>query len=162
MPKEPKVGRIQSFLKEARRRRLHTSAAAYVGLSIVLIELGGAIFDALLLPAWSSRLLTILLLLGFPVVMVLAWIFDIGPRGIQRTSAAVQSPAPPPMPASTGWSGSYAAPKSESPAAPIELVDEAPDRERVVRASLAYVRHELKTPINAIIGYSEMLLEDAQ
>jgi CheY-like chemotaxis protein len=37
-----------------------------------------------------------------------------------------------------------------------------PDPERVRRAALAHVRHELKTPVGAIIGYSEMLLEDAQ
>ncbi|MBI4545001.1 MAG: response regulator [Gemmatimonadetes bacterium] len=37
---------------------------------------------------------------------------------------------------------------------------EVPDPDRVKRASLAHLRHELRTPINAIIGYSEMLLED--
>jgi DNA-binding response OmpR family regulator len=163
MSKQPKPGRIHSFIKEARRRRLHTSAAAYIGLSIILIELGGAIFDALLLPHWSSRLLTIFLLLGFPVVLVLAWVFDIGPGGIQRTSAVAEgTDTQPAAPAGISWSGAYAAKQEEAPAAPIVLIDEAPDHERVARASLAYVRHELKTPINAIIGYSEMLLEDAQ
>ena len=160
MSKQSNPGRVQRFLKEARRRRLHTSAAAYIGLSLVLMQLGDAIFKALLLPDWSSRLLTIMLLLGFPVVMVLAWVFDIGIKGIQRTSSVDE--ATPSLPASTTWSGTFTPAVIEAPVAPIELTIETPEHERVVKASLAYVRHELKTPINAIIGYSEMLLEDAQ
>ncbi|MEJ2678943.1 MAG: histidine kinase dimerization/phospho-acceptor domain-containing protein, partial [Gemmatimonadota bacterium] len=34
------------------------------------------------------------------------------------------------------------------------------DPERVKRAALAHMRHELRTPINAILGYSEMLMEE--
>src|SRR5215469_2256302 len=39
---------------------------------------------------------------------------------------------------------------------------ETPNADRAQRALLATIRHELRTPINAIIGYSEMLLEDAE
>jgi DNA-binding response OmpR family regulator len=39
---------------------------------------------------------------------------------------------------------------------------EVPNEDRAQRALLATIRHELRTPINAIIGYSEMLLEDAE
>ncbi|MGQ0562357.1 MAG: response regulator [Gemmatimonadota bacterium] len=138
---------------------MYTSAAAYIAVAALLIQLGESIFAAVLLPDWAARLLTILLLLGFPVVLVLAWIFDVGPGGLQRTHQSAAEPAS--HAPAIGWSGAIAVAQPESPRV-IELVEEAPDPERVRRAALAFVRHELRTPINAIIGYTEMLLEDAQ
>ena len=50
------MNRIAAWLgtlaKEARRRRVYTSVGAYLALSLILIQLGEAIFDALLLPDW--------------------------------------------------------------------------------------------------------------
>ena len=151
--------RIKAFLREARRRRIHTSAAAYVAVSVVSIEVGNAIFNALIPESTlAPRLLTIALLLAFPVVLVLAWIFDFTlAGGITRTAALGEGQAP-----SQGWSGSYVPTKPTVQPKTIEIVESAPQPERVRRASLSFVRHELRTPINAIIGYSEMLLDDAR
>ncbi|MCW5848786.1 MAG: response regulator [Anaerolineae bacterium] len=44
--------------------------------------------------------------------------------------------------------------------APTATPDSSPDRSRTQQVLLAHIRHELRTPINAIMGYSEMLLED--
>jgi adenylate cyclase len=178
------------LFREGRRRRVYTSAVAYIAVSVVLVELGGALFDALRLEAGAS-ILTILLLLGFPLVLVLAWIFDVGATGIHRTSAAdADAGAAGSTPAATLpiAATAAAAPTATAPTAhaagtsPLEpprarrppppppervaaavpdATVQAPDPQRVQRAALAHVRHELKTPINAIIGYSEMLLEDA-
>jgi adenylate cyclase len=178
---------LLGFLREARRRRVYTALVAYVALSLVLIQLGGALFDAIMLPDWSVRLLTVLLLLGLPVVLVLSWIFDIGPGGVRRTESAevedahvlapvvtgqaaaaavraprvaarvVRQPTPAPRGAASLASGDdLAAAVAEPEPAP----QEPPDPDRVRRAALSLVRHELCTPINAMIGYSEMLLED--
>jgi CheY-like chemotaxis protein len=154
--------RLLRFFREAKRRRVYTSAGAYVALSVVLIELGGAVFDAFLFPAFATRILTVLLLLGFPVVVVLAWVFDIGPGGLTRTDAAAKAKPAAQSSAAATWTGSFAPSKTETHATPIELPAAAPDPERVRRASLAFVRHELRTPINGIIGYSEMLCDDAR
>ena len=51
-------------------------------------------------------------------------------------------------------------PEAAAPAAS-GVEAQTPDPDRVKRASLAYLRHELRTPVNAVIGYSEMLIEDA-
>jgi adenylate cyclase len=164
--------RIRTFLAEARRRKVYTTLVAYIAVCVVMVELGGAILEALLLPDWAPRLLTVLLLLGFPVVLVLAWIFDVGPAGIHRTGPAgpVLSPAGgagpvrrvagAPMAALAALRGKSA----QARATPTEEESSAaaPDPERLRQAVLAHVRHELRTPINAIIGYSEMLLEDAE
>lgn len=145
---------------------------AYIIVAVTLIELGGAIFEALLLPDWSPRLLTVLLMLGFPLVLLLAWVFDVTPSGVRR--AAGSSPEPPPRtaaaPAPTRLgrgraSVSHASPTlpRSSPVGSAHLEPEPavpPDPERVKRAAFSHVRHELRTPVTAIIGYAEMLLED--
>jgi len=159
--------RIKGFAREVQRRRVHTTAIAYVVVAVTVIELSGAIFDALQFPGWTADLVTILLLLGFPVVLVMAWVFDIGVKRTPdegdeqrrkktrgRTARRVQTG--PPITKPTGKptasleSGSF-----EKPAAP-------PDPDRIKRAAIGHVRHELKTPINGILGYSEMLLEDIE
>jgi adenylate cyclase len=162
------------FVREARRRKVWVTAAAYGALTVGLIEISGAVSDALLFPDWTGRLVTFLLLLGFPIVVVMAWIFDIDRGGIRRTGAVEERGGAPPVPkpersARTGLAGSSPIPV---PAAPVRRAPVAspaadrtsapPDPDRLKRAALGHVRHELRTPINAILGYSEMLLEDEE
>src|SRR5437764_564875 len=147
------LSNIIRFLEEARRRKVYTSAVAYIAVAIGLSEIGDRLFVAFL-PQQSSvagKILTILLLLGFPIVLVFAWIFDIGPGGLQRTAALPEKPESAPL-ASGGWSGGFAMRPTET-VHEIELLEEAPDPERVRHAALGFVRHELRTPINGIIGY---------
>jgi CheY-like chemotaxis protein len=156
---QPLGARLLAFVREARSRKVYTAALAYLALAMVLLQVGPAIFSALALPQGSDRVLTVLLLLGFPIVVVLAWIFDIGPGGLHRTATTEEDAVVPATGAS--WSVPAEEPEEEPSAEPEELPSEPLDPERMRRASLGFVRHELRTPINAIIGYSEMLLEDA-
>lgn len=179
--------RMTGWAREARRRRVYVPIGAYLVIGVTIIELSDAVFEALLLPEWSSRLVTVLLILGFPVVVALAWIFDITPQGVRRTEQAqgtgidaagveaasgppAKSPAdaragrPPPKMRRISPSQGTARPGVSAGPAPEEEAEPGapPDPERVKRAALTHVRHELKTPINAILGYSEMLLEDLE
>jgi DNA-binding response OmpR family regulator/signal transduction histidine kinase len=178
---------MAGWAREARRRRVYVPIGAYLVIGVTIIELSDAVFEALLLPEWSSRLVTVLLILGFPVVVALAWIFDITPQGVRRTEQAqgtgiaaagveaasglpAKSPAdaragrPPPKMRRISPSQGTARPGVSAGPAPEEEAEPGapPDPERVKRAALTHVRHELKTPINAILGYSEMLLEDLE
>lgn len=137
---------------------MYTTAVAYVAVAAGTIQLVSSVAPALNWPDWATKFSIIALSLAFPVVLVVAWIFDIGPGGFQRTSALLDAPE---KPRGFSWAGTFSAP-TVTPVQPIEVVEEAPDPERVRRASLAFVRHELRTPINGIIGYSEMMLDDAQ
>jgi CheY-like chemotaxis protein len=154
--------------RELKRRRVFGSAAAYVVLAALLIELSGAIFEALLFPDWAARLVTVILILGFPVVVVLAWFFDISATGLSRTEQTVGNGSAAEG-LETALQRSNAVPVPAEPvrrrkrAASVEDAsdgDDDPDDERVRAATLGHVRHELRTPINGIIGYAEMLLED--
>ena len=50
-----------------------------------IIQLASAVFPAWELPNWALRLVVVLLLLGFPIALILAWAFDVTPQGIQAT-----------------------------------------------------------------------------
>jgi len=50
-----------------------------------LIQIASAAFPAWELPNWSLRLVIVLLLIGFPIALILAWAYDITPQGIQGT-----------------------------------------------------------------------------
>lgn len=183
--------RISAVAKEAVRRRVWITVGAYIAISIGAIEISEAVADALLFPAWTSRLVTFLLILGLPIVAVLAWLFDLGEGGVTRTPpmerpsevtgrqptngsvGARGRPARAPaggrshasrsalrVPRVHGGETPRAAEASPEDEGRAEPDDTPPDPERVKRAALGHVRHELRTPINAILGYSEMLLEE--
>lgn len=62
-------------------------AVAYVIAAAGIIQLASAVFPAWEMPNWVLRLVIVLLLVGFPIALVLAWAFDVTPRGIQATPA---------------------------------------------------------------------------
>jgi adenylate cyclase len=165
----PAAGFTKVFA-ELKRRRVFGAVAAYVVLAALLIELSGAIFEALLLPDWSARLFTILLILGLPVVAVMSWFFDLRPGGIARTpeSEAPGRTTEAGLGLEAALKASRGVPVPDGPVRRRQLRPVAdaggdgpmPDPERVRAAAMGHMRHELRTPINGIIGYSEMLLED--
>lgn len=75
-------GRI---LYEFGRRRVARVTVAYCLVALATLEAADIIAPRLMLPDWSVTLILVLLILGLPVVLVLAWVFDIGPEGISRT-----------------------------------------------------------------------------
>jgi adenylate cyclase len=107
---------------EFRRRRVFRVAAVYVLASWVLIQLGSATFEPLGLPSWSMRLLLVLLALGFLLACVLAWVYDIGVHGIERTA---------PMPKSGAQAGAEPAPAPDASVAilPFDDLSESKDQD---------------------------------
>src|SRR5882672_3913278 len=73
------------FFEELQRRRVYRVAAAYVIAAGFIIQIGSAILPAWELPNWTFRLVVVLLLIGFPIALVLAWAFDVTAEGIQAT-----------------------------------------------------------------------------
>jgi tetratricopeptide (TPR) repeat protein len=59
----------------------------------IIIQIGEATFDALNLPEWSLTMVIVLLLLGFPIAMVLAWAFYTTPQGIVKTPPSSEEQA---------------------------------------------------------------------
>jgi adenylate cyclase len=85
-------GRLMGFLAEVKRRRVGKVAIAYGAVAWAVTEAASVVLPALYVPEWAMTLIVVFLLLGFPIAMVLAWIFDATPEGIQRTEALPGTP----------------------------------------------------------------------
>src|SRR2546428_45274 len=78
---------MSGFFEEVKRRKVYRVAAAYVIAAGGIIQLASAAFPAWELPNWSLRLVIVLLLIGFPIALILAWAFDITSQGVKTTPA---------------------------------------------------------------------------
>lgn len=77
---------IREVIVEFRRRRMFRAAAVYFAVAWAASEVLRFIFEAWGMPAWTVTLLATLFVVGFPVAMFLAWVFEIGPAGVRRTA----------------------------------------------------------------------------
>ncbi|PYK17522.1 MAG: hypothetical protein DME55_09815 [Verrucomicrobia bacterium] len=80
-----KSAAMTSFFEEAKRRKVYRVAAAYIIAAGGIIQLASAAFPAWELPNWALRLVIVLLLMGFPIALILAWAYDITAQGVRAT-----------------------------------------------------------------------------
>jgi TolB-like protein/Tfp pilus assembly protein PilF len=73
------------FLGELKRRNVYRVAVTYAVVSWVLIQIATQVFPFFDIPTWAVRVVVLLLILGFPVALILAWAFELTPEGIKRT-----------------------------------------------------------------------------
>jgi len=76
---------MSGFFEEVQRRKVYRVAAAYIIAAGFIIQIGSAVFPAWELPNWTFRLVVVLLLIGFPISLILAWAYDVTPQGIRAT-----------------------------------------------------------------------------
>src|SRR5688572_21376238 len=76
------------FFAELKRRNVYRIAAAYAVGAWLLLQVVNNLAPILELPPWIARALLMFLVLGFPIAIVLGWIFEITPEGIKRTAPA--------------------------------------------------------------------------
>jgi TolB-like protein/Tfp pilus assembly protein PilF len=85
---------MTGFFEELKRRKVYRVAIAYVVGSWALAQGLAQVLPVFDISNSAIRGVIALLLVGFPVALVLAWMFDITPTGIQRTSAVEVQPQP--------------------------------------------------------------------
>ncbi len=90
---------FSNFFTELHRRRVFRVAAFYGGIAFVIVQIIDGTFDLMGVPEWVGRMMVVLLAMGFPVSMILAWVFDITEGGIVRTKekAPAKTSAPRPL-----------------------------------------------------------------
>lgn len=77
----------RNFFAEVKRRSVYKVAVAYAVVGWLLIQIATQTFPFFEIPDWATRLVILLLVLGFPVALVLAWAFELTPEGVKRTTA---------------------------------------------------------------------------
>jgi TolB-like protein/Tfp pilus assembly protein PilF len=83
-----KPNKMNSFWQELKRRKVIYVITVYASASFVIIELVNNVLEPLNLPANLSTIMIIALAVGFPIVIVLSWIFDVKPGGVEKTKPA--------------------------------------------------------------------------
>src|SRR6202171_5509734 len=82
-----------SFFSELKRRNVYKVAVAYAVVGWLLAQVATQIFPFLEIPNWVVRLVIVLIAIGFPIALVIAWAFEATPEGIKRTEIADAMPA---------------------------------------------------------------------
>ncbi len=76
---------MRGFFRELKHRRVYRVAIAYGVIASGLVQIGGTILPIFLAPPWVQQVFVVLVAVGFPLALVLAWAFDLTSSGIQRT-----------------------------------------------------------------------------
>lgn len=79
---------LSATLGELNRRKVLRTVGAYAVAVFVLLQLMDAAVEPLLLPDWLPTIVVLVAILGFPLVFMLAWVFDVGAEGVRRTQPA--------------------------------------------------------------------------
>jgi TolB-like protein/Flp pilus assembly protein TadD len=74
---------LSSFFAELKRRNVYKVAVAYAIVGWLLVQVATQVFPFLEIPNWVVRL--VIMLVGFPIALVIAWAFELTPQGIKHT-----------------------------------------------------------------------------
>jgi TolB-like protein/Tfp pilus assembly protein PilF len=77
-----------NFLTELKRRNVYKVAIAYAVVAWLLMQIATQVFPFLEIPNWAIRLVIMLIVIGFPIALVIAWAFELTPEGLKRTEFA--------------------------------------------------------------------------
>lgn len=77
---------LKNFFAELKRRNVYRVAVAYAVVSWLLLQAASILFPTFEAPPWVMKVFVAILVLGFPIVLIFSWAFEITPEGIKRES----------------------------------------------------------------------------
>ncbi|MCK4751750.1 MAG: hypothetical protein KAT15_32060, partial [Bacteroidales bacterium] len=101
MPGHP--NKLSQFWQELTRRKVVRVITVYAAAAFVILELVSIIADPLKLPEWTLPLVIVLLCIGFIIAVILSWVYDITPEGIEKTEPAQREKKEEKTVTSSGW-----------------------------------------------------------
>ncbi len=75
---------MKKLLTELKRRNVMRVAIAYAIAGWVLMQVAATVLPIFEAPPWTLKVVTFLIVLGFPIALILAWAFELTPEGIKR------------------------------------------------------------------------------
>src|SRR5467141_2945017 len=91
---KPSEMNLEKFFTELKRRNVYKVAVAYAVVAWLLIQVATQVFPFFEVPNWAVRLVVLLIIIGFPIALVIAWAFELTPEGLKRTEVADAAPVP--------------------------------------------------------------------
>ena len=81
-----------SFFDELKSRNVYRVGALYIVAAWLILQVTDVLISLLSLPDWSGKLVFLLLAAGFPVALILAWAFELTPKGVVRDRSGAKPP----------------------------------------------------------------------
>src|ERR1700720_3788725 len=75
----------RNFFSELKRRNVYKVAVAYAVVGWLVIQVNSTVLPTFHAPEWVVQTLVVLVALGFPIALVIAWAFELTPEGLKRT-----------------------------------------------------------------------------
>jgi hypothetical protein len=75
---------LKNFFAELKRRNVYKVAVAYAVVAWLIIQAASILLPTFEAPAWTMKIIVLLLVLGFPAALIFSWAFEITPEGIVR------------------------------------------------------------------------------
>jgi hypothetical protein len=82
--------KLTKFWHELKRRKVPGVIIVYATTAFILIQLANLLENTLNLPPWFDAVITIALIIGFPVAIIFSWIFDVSSKGISVTESETE------------------------------------------------------------------------
>ena len=82
------IARAGALGRELKRRRVYRTASVYLAVAFVALQVADILFPAMGVPTWLLPLMVVAAVAGFPVMLVLTWVFDVTAHGVRRSEAA--------------------------------------------------------------------------
>src|SRR6266487_2858272 len=75
----------RNFFSELKRRNVYKVAVAYAVVGWLLVQITTQVFPIFEIPNWALKLIVLVIVIGFPIALVIAWAFELTPAGLKRT-----------------------------------------------------------------------------
>src|SRR3954467_3163644 len=81
-----------NFFSELKRRNVYKGGVAYAVVAWLLIQASSILFPTFDAPAWVMKVVVVVVVIGFPIALIIAWAFELTPEGLKRTESAAEAP----------------------------------------------------------------------
>ncbi|HEX4641661.1 MAG TPA: tetratricopeptide repeat protein [Chthoniobacterales bacterium] len=81
-----------NFFSELKRRNVYKVAVAYAVVAWLLIQASSILFPTFEAPPWVMKVVVVVVVIGFPIALIIAWAFELTPEGLKRTESAAEAP----------------------------------------------------------------------
>jgi adenylate cyclase len=78
---------LKKFFSELKRRNVYKVAITYTIVAWLILQIGSVVFETIKTPTWVMQVLLFFVVIGFSIALILAWAFEMSPKGMIRTSS---------------------------------------------------------------------------